>query len=153
MPIIILIFLIFTFNVNSQDISEIRKVYLTAPHSNTNCEKLGKLTKEIKDNISPLIIGYKASYYFIKCNFITNPANKIISFNKGKKLIQQAIKQEPKSVELRLLRYAAQKNSPKFLMYNKHIKEDLYFLANNLAEVKNINTKEYIKYSLNKLEE
>ena len=149
MPIIILILSLFTSNINSQDITEIRQVYLTAPYSNTNCEKLGELTKEIN---SPLIIGYKASYYFMQCNFITSPINKMISFNKGKKLIQQAIKQEPKSVELRLLRYAAQKRSPRFLMYNTHIKEDLYFIKENLVKVKDINTKEYIKYSLNKLE-
>ena len=118
-----------------------------------SCEKLGELTKEIKKQNNALIIGYSASYYFIKCNFITSPINKIISFNKGKKLIKKAIKQEPKSVELRLLRYAAQKNSPQFLMYNTHVNEDLYFISNNLAKVNNINTKEYIKYSLNKLEE
>ena len=147
MKSILLIILLHLTGYNN-DIDIIRKLYLSAHTNEYNCNNLGEKLTSIEDNTSILIKGYEGCFYFIKCKFINNPIEKLICFRKGKKLLETAIKEDPKSVELKFLRYSIQKNLPRFLSYHDNLERDLNFVNANIT---NINNKEEQKFIINSL--
>ena len=147
MKAILLIILLHLTGYNN-DIDIIRKLYLSSYTSEANCNTLGKKLNTLEGNTSILIKGYEGCFYFMKCKFINSPIDKLIYFKKGKKLLETAIEKDPKSVELRFLRYSIQKNLPKFLLYNHNLEKDLNFVNEN---IKTINDKEVQKFIINSL--
>ncbi len=147
MKSILLIILLHLSSYNS-DIDIIRKLYLSSYTSESNCNTLGEKLNNLEGNTSILIKGYEGCFYFMKCKFINSPIDKLIYFKKGKKLLETAIEKDPKSVELRFLRYSIQKNLPKFLLYNHNLEKDLNFVNEN---IKTINDKEVQKFIINSL--
>ena len=143
--ILILIFTIFSYN---NDIKNIRVLFLSAHKSESNCDKFGKELNRIDIKRNALIQGYQACYYFIKCKHITNPINKLSLFNKGKKLLESAIQEDPQSIELSLLRYCIQKKLPRVLLYYDNLEKDLIFVNENMINIKDKATKDFVVYSL-----
>ena len=113
----------------------------------TPFSSLLKISKMENQNTS-LIKGYKGCFYFIKCKFTNNPVKKIKYFDKGKHLLERAINDDPKSVELKFLRYSIQKNLPKFLLYYENIEKDLNFVKKNITNLKDEKTRKFITTSL-----
>ena len=62
-----------------------------------------------------------------------------------------AIKENPCSLEIRLLRYSIQKKLPKLLLYFNEIEEDYNFIIKNINTIKDEKTKEFIIQSLKAL--
>ena len=147
MKSLLLIILLNLSSYNS-DINTIRKLYLSAPTNEYNCNNLGEKLTSIEDNPSILIKGYEGCFYFIKCKFINNPIEKLIYFRKGKKLLETAIKEDPKSVELKFLRYSIQKNLPRFLSYHDNLERDLNFVNANITSINNQEEQKFIINSL-----
>ena len=143
----ILLIVLLHISIYSNDINTIRELYLSAYISESNCNSLGKELNSIKDNNSILIKGYEGCFYFIKCKFNNNAIEKLLYFNKGKKLLETAIKQDPKSVELRFLRYSIQKNIPRFLLYN-NLEKDLNFVNENIEYINDEEAQKFITNSL-----
>ena len=143
----ILLIVLLHISIYSNDINTIRELYLSAYISESNCNSLGKELNSIKDNNSILIKGYEGCFYFIKCKFNNNSIEKLIYFNKGKKLLETAIKEDPKSVELRFLRYSIQKNIPRFLLYS-NLEKDLSFVNENIEGIKDREAQKFIRNSL-----
>jgi len=130
------------------DISIVRTLYLSAYKNEVNCNRLGEKLNTIQENTSILIKGYKGCFYFIKCKFMNNPIDKLIYFNKGKKLLEDAINQDPYSIELKFLRYSIQKNLPKFLLYYDNIEKDLNFVNGSIKYIKDKEVQKFISTSL-----
>lgn len=65
---------------------------------------------------------------------LSNPAKKISYFNKGKKLLSEAVKSKPDNYEVRFLRFATQSKAPGFLGYNDNIREDKDFLITHVSD-------------------
>tara|TARA_B100001142_G_scaffold281834_1_gene293822 strand:- start:8168 stop:8626 length:459 start_codon:yes stop_codon:yes gene_type:complete len=147
----ILLIILLNFLSYNSDLSKIRELYLNASRSESNCDQLGAKLNTLDVKSSVLLKGYKGCFYFIKCKFINSPSKKLIFFNKGKRLIESAIKEDPTSVELKFLRFSIQKNLPKFLLYNKNIEKDLNFVNENIASVKNKESQKFIITSLKSL--
>ena len=143
----ILLIILISLSVYSNDISIIRELYQSAYTSETNCNNLRDKLNSIEANNSILIKGYEGCFYFIKCKFVTNPIEKAIYFNKGKELLETAINQNPRSVELRFLRYSIQKNIPRFLLYS-NLEKDLSFVNENIEGIKDREAQKFIRNSL-----
>ena len=79
---------------------------------------------------------------------MNNPIDKLIYFNKGKKLLEDAINQDPYSIELKFLRYSIQKNLPKFLLYYDNIEKDLNFVNGSIKSTKDKEVQKFISTSL-----
>ena len=143
-----LIFIITIINLYSyaNDISTIRELYLEAYTSDFKCNKLGETLNTMKKNTSILIKGYEGCFYFFKCKFESSPISKLIYFKKGKKLLENAIKMNPNSVELKFLRYSIQRNLPKFLSYHNNIELDYNFVCQN---IKNMSDKQAQRFITN----
>lgn len=101
-------------------------------------ELCGKMILELEEtkNHSATHLGYLGGLQTIWANHVFSPVNKLNTFNKGKKNIEQAIKKEPNNVELRFIRLSVQKNAPSFLGYQSNIKEDIDFIKNDRSEIK-----------------
>jgi hypothetical protein len=145
-PIILL--LLINLSSYSNDISEIRKLYLEAHISQSDCKNFGEKITNSQSDESALIKGYKGCFYFIKCEFVNSPVHKFLYFNKAKKLLESAIKDNQKSVELKFLRFSIQKNIPNFLQYNNSLEEDLKFINENIQFIKDKETRKFISNAL-----
>jgi hypothetical protein len=129
---IVIALLLLPFQTYANDtFSVVRKNLALAPESKSVCyDMLNRLEKYKSDNKA---LGYLGAYTMIKANHQLNPFKKLTSFNEGKKLLEQAIKQTPNDLELRFIRYAIQISIPKFLGYNTHILDDKKILQENIT--------------------
>lgn len=144
----VLLIIVFNLINYNNEIMSIRSLYLNASKSEYHCNKFGEKINE-KENVSSILIkGYEACFYFIKCKFIDNPIEKISYFNKGKKLLESLIEENPDAIELRFLRYSIQKNLPRVLLYYDNIEKDLNFVYKNIDNIKDSKTKSFILSSI-----
>ena len=130
-----IIILILLFNINfvyTQNIKNVRELYLISYNNKSTCDSLSNYLNKLekKDNTIDAYIG--ANNLLIS-KFSNNIIKKFKYFEEGKKIIEQAIKNDPKNIEIVFLRYLNQKNSPWFLNYNQNLVEDYDFLIKNLS--------------------
>ena len=144
----ILLILLINFSSYNHDIDTIRSLYLSAYISEKNCNNFREKIKNIENKNSILMQAYEGCFYFIKCQFINNPLEKFKYFKKGKELLETAIKEDPKSVELKLLRYSIQKNLPRFLLYYDNIEKDLNFVTENINSINDKKVQKFITTTL-----
>lgn len=87
-----------------------------------------------------------------------NPFAKLSYFNKGKVILEDAIKMDPSNAEIRFLRFVVQNQVPAILLYYQDKKTDKVFIDEYLIEYDNaftIRVKEYyhlkgIEFEINK---
>ena len=70
--------------------------------------------------------------------------SKISCLKEGSKLIEFAILNDPKNIEIHLIRLSIQENLPKIANYNKNRKEDANFILQHYKE-QPVYLKEYLK--------
>jgi hypothetical protein len=99
-------------------------------------EKVAKefyaLTHSIKINDKPLFVGVKAMSELLMCKHVFSPISKISHFNRGKKLLDNAISRSTTNPELLFFRFATQSNVPSLLNYNANLQSDKINLINYL---------------------
>ena len=140
MKSIFFMFLILNCQISkSEDLNKIRKSYINASLNEDSCKNFISSLKKIKIEDSPLLEAYKISAELINIKYLKNPFKKFKLFNHYSKKLNFIINKNPLQIEIRLLRYLIQLNSPDFLFYNKNIEEDYNFINKNLSiENKNI---------------
>lgn len=143
--IVLTCFLILLTSVSSEmTISEIRALFKRAATEEQACTKLiYSLKKEAVQ--TPVYGAYKASALMIHAKYVSNPLDKLSTFSKGKKLLEQTVMTHPLDLEIRFLRLTMQVNAPSFLGYNDAISRDKKFILENLKtetdnELKNMIT-------------
>ena len=133
-------FLTFSFtstNVNPPvSLPQIRTMYIKANDSEKTCKELINLLKPYDEANNPLFLGYKAGANMMMAKHSFNPISKMSWFNKGKKMLEAAIKTDSKDVELRCLRFGIQSNIPSFLGYKQDIPVDKKFILQSYSHVK-----------------
>lgn len=80
--------------------------------------------RSIKDNDEPVLLGFRAMSEFILCKQLLNPMSKLSHFNRGRDLLEAAIKRDQKDPELLFFRLSTQSNVPSILRYSSNINED-----------------------------
>ncbi len=126
--------IVLMWSFSSADLQIYRHNFRKVVSDKTLCEKLiSDLEKE--KNSSAVYLGYLGAYQTIWANHVFSPLEKLNTFKKGKKNIEQAIKEQPKNAELRFIRFSVQKNAPSFLGYRSNLKEDEEFIRKNRAEI------------------
>jgi len=88
----------------------------------------GDLSLE-KDDLSQAYLGVVTMLKSKKAFF---PSNKLKYFNRGSKLLDQAISRDLENIEFRYLRFIFQMEVPGFLDYNANIFEDFNLFSCNL---------------------
>ena len=126
------ILLLLPIILNGQDIEYIKMLERAAFNANS-CDSLLHYNINHTNNMQE---GYIGAALMMKAKHTKSIYNKWKYFQQGKKKLEHAIRNHPKSKELRLIRYYIQKNTPSFLNYNKHIEEDTIFLNINKTDKK-----------------
>lgn len=118
------------------DLLTVRNLYYKATTSRKDADKFETVMKSATGISPSTLAGYKGMSSMINANYSFNPYNKLSFFIKGKDLLEEAIKVDPKNVELRFLRFCVQTNAPFFLGYSGKIEEDKAMLLANFSGVK-----------------
>lgn len=146
---IIIIGLLISYNVYSNETAiNFRDYYYGVCLDETSIQEFDTYLSLYKDSKDPTVKGYQYVMLFLWADFYINPIRKWRCFNKGIEKLDQLIESNSNNTELRFLRLTIQENVPFFLAYNKNIKEDKWFIYNNLRGVLDEDLKERITYYL-----
>ena len=144
----IIIFILLA-NINyvfSQDVKHIRELYLTSYNNKSTCDSLSSYLN-LFDKKNNTIDAYIGANNLLISKFSKNIVKKFKYFEEGKNLIEQAIKNDPKNIEIIFIRYLNQINCPWFLNYNQNLGEDRDFLIKNF----NLINDQYFKNVIQKI--
>ena len=145
--LIILFFIIYSNNIFSQNISEIRALYFNTNKNISKCNSLKTLLNSI-DNKNNIINAYIGANALLYSQYSDNSFKKYSYFKQGKKMIEDAVKSDPDNLEIKFLRYINQINAPWFLNYKCNIKDDLKFINSNLDLISDESLKKIIVETL-----
>ena len=141
--VIILCLIAFQLKINAQDLQSLRQTYLDSFKKEQVCDSV-KIILENKKELSNIENAYLGVFHMMKCRFTLNPISKISLFSLGRDLLEQSIKNDPKNLEIRFLRYSIQKNIPKILLYSQHISTDEKFIFDKISLSKDKELNDYI---------
>lgn len=126
----------------TMNLKEIRKDFKVG-HKDSDLCKLHLAALEEHARM-PVEEGYEAAYQMFMAAHTGNPFKKMGHFKKGKKMLEDVIKENPSNVELRYIRLCIQYYIPGYLGYKDSIEEDKAFLVNNLYKLKDEQVKDLI---------
>ena len=153
MKLILISISIFIFiSVEGQTLQEARSSFhqavLNPEFSRTFHEAMRSTLDE-----SATLMAYKAVSEALLAQVIWNPFSKLSQVMKYDKIMQDAIMQDDKNIEIRFLRLAIEVNLPEFLGMSEHIREDRDMIVQNMSNVGSMNLEksygQYIFYFLN----
>jgi len=148
---LIILIVAFSLNIsNAQSMQDVRRLYLESSNNYSKLDSLNNLLVKNK-NKNNVLSAYYGVNLLLKSKYFKNPFKKINFFEKGKKIIEDAITKEPSNIEIVLIRYSAQKNSPPFLMYKQELEDDYEFIIANINSVKDKKLKKYILETIKNL--
>jgi len=129
----IFIFLLSIFSINAQcsDLNKLREIYMLSHSNMQSCIRLNNLSQNCNSELEPVKYSYNIISNLMKCNFTLNPFAKYKLFKNSTQKLDSMILLNPEYTEIRLLRYLAQLNCPKFLAYHTNIDEDYNFIMSN----------------------
>lgn len=127
------------------DLRRARELYYKASANKSDAELFNDFLHSSPDVEKTLLSGYRGMSYMIMANYTWNPYNKLSFFNKGKALLDEAIRKDPANMELRFLRFGVQTNAPGFLGYSGMIAEDKAVIINGYPQSKDGDLKNRIK--------
>jgi len=126
--------------VDSKTLVSIRKLYTEAAVKKESFDQFKSLLDKNTDNNS-VLNGYRGCALMIEANYLNNPISKLNYFNKGKEILEKAIKLDIENTELRYLRFTIQSEVPSILGYNDNIKQDKDFLLKKVKTISDITLK------------
>ncbi|HEU5054376.1 MAG TPA: hypothetical protein VFT78_14770 [Hanamia sp.] len=135
---------------NVPSIDRVRSLYEKSVEDESSCKELINILSPYNEKNNPLYAGYRASAVMMMAKHVFNPFSKMSYFNKGKKLLENAINMDENNLELRFLRFNAQTHVPSFLGYDDNINEDKKFLEREFPKINDIKLKQYLAFYLEK---
>ncbi|GGH67228.1 hypothetical protein HNQ91_001699 [Filimonas zeae] len=129
------------YRAEEPTLSTVRTLLKKAADDKASCKQLISLLQPYTAQNNPLMYGYYGVATMAQAKHAFNPVTKLSHFKKGKGMLNDAIAQDGNNTELRMLRYAAQKQAPSFLNYKEHLREDEAFLTAALPNI----TDSYLK--------
>jgi hypothetical protein len=95
-----------------------------------------------RNNTQEAYFGVATAMY---AELVSNPAEKLSYFSRGKDKIEKAIANDYWNEELRFLRYSVQDKAPWMLQYHDKLEEDSYYIYQSLSSGKMNKTKAFWK--------
>lgn len=133
MKALILFLSLFLF-VATPELSEVRKQYTNAIDSKANAEKFYKLLESVSKEDSKTLVAYKGASVALQAKFSPKKEDKKKQFIEGTQLLEFALKNDSKNLEIRLIRLSIQENTPKIMKYKANIAEDKQFIVSNFSK-------------------
>jgi len=85
---------------------------------------------------NPVVLAYNYTASLMMLDYSNNPFEQYKVFKTKTRQIDSIVGTNPKNIEIRLLRYVVQKNSPYFLRYTSNLNNDLMYIKSNLFKEK-----------------
>jgi hypothetical protein len=129
MPSILIICIALVVNINVtnakviQPMQNMRTLCAEAQNNSDKATEFHTYMNTVKCTTA-ITKGYKAMSFIMVCKHSLNPFTKLSYFNKGKTLLEQAIKEEPDNIELIFFRFITQRKAPSMLNYYSNKVED-----------------------------
>jgi len=143
--IVLVVGLLLSQVTHATDINEVRNLYRYAKDSQENTEKFYELVQKTDYANNNVLTAYYGCALTLKASLAKKRGDKIALFKQGKKLIEEAISNNPDNIELRMIRLSVQMNVPKITRYYKNIDEDKRYIIQNIDKVTSVELKEFIK--------
>lgn len=142
----LLLFLICSQMIFSQNLDEYRALLKTGENSERAAKQLiEKSGASYKKTKLPIYAAFEAVGQFFMAKHAFNPFKKMSYFNVGKNDLDEAVKADPKNLEIRLMRLITQEKTPRFLGYTENITEDRNLLIKEYRTESDEDLKLYIK--------
>lgn len=93
-----------------------------------------------RNNTQQAYFGVATAMY---AELVSNPADKLSYFSRGKDMLEKAIANDYWNEELRFLRYSVQDKAPWMLHYHDKLEEDSYYIYQSLSSGKLNKTKAF----------
>lgn len=146
MKTLILVVSFFLF-VATPELSEVRKQYTNAIDSKANAEKFYKLLESVSKEDSKTLVAYKGASIALQAKFSPKKEDKKKQFIEGTQLLEFALKNDSKNLEIRLIRLSIQENTPKIMKYKANIAEDKQYIISNFSK-QNASLKDFVRLYL-----
>jgi len=127
-----LLLLLLGINFLATDLTAYRKLLDQSLEDEDASDRFYAQFKSLKEDREPILVGFKAMSEFMLCKHRNNPITQLNHFNKGRKLLESAIKRDNANPELLFFRLSTQSNIPSLLRYSMNIKNDKLALINYL---------------------
>ncbi len=150
--LLLVVFLSLASNSEGQEINYLRYLYIDSSTNGKSCDSLIKLTEKSSDEEWQKR-GYFAVGTMKKSQYVLDPVRKLFYFNKGKNILNELIESKPQDLELRFLRYCAQKKTPSFLNYKNELETDEAFINSKLKKDNRNKTEQFIYPIFNKIKD
>lgn len=126
---------------SSPNLADVRSFFENAANNKANTQKLYLELADYNQK-NQTILAYKGASKMLYARYNGNKESKRKLLIDGSNLVDNAVKSEPKNLEIRLVRFILQENMPKAVAYNKNLAEDRKMIveqySNQTAEVKNL---------------
>lgn len=106
------------------DLSVYRKLMDQSVTDGQAADRFYNRLKTVRDNDPAILMGFKAMSEFMQSKHLLNPISRIRHFNRGRKLLENALLKDKNSPELLLFRFITQSNVPAILNYNSNLNAD-----------------------------
>jgi len=120
----LLLWLMFSLQLLNPDLPAYRKLLAKSMESQAVAKHFYEQLKHAKTDGDPVILGFRAMSEMMLCKHMLNPISRIGHFNKGRDLLELAIKTKPGSPELLFFRLNTQVNVPTVLGYRGNLASD-----------------------------
>lgn len=134
---------LFLFFVGNPSVTEIRKLYATAPTSESVAKDLSSKLADVSKEDNKVLLAYKGASIIILSKLEKKVSDKSKKFKEGVSLVEYAVEKDPNSIEIRMIRLSIQENVPKIVNYKANKKEDKQFLLDHYKE-QSVSLKTYI---------
>jgi hypothetical protein len=124
MKLLFIIISLFSLQNKCDDMQSIRNDF----HTIDSKEKLESFIELTTKSESEKVLPYLASAIMQSAKYAFFPTKKLKNFNKGKKMLESFIQNNPNNIEARYIRIFVQSEIPKFLGYDKEIEADIKFV-------------------------
>lgn len=138
----LVVFMCNSFSIFAQEI-QCQKLFIAAQNEPAKqdfynyCANLAN-----RNNTQQAYFGVATAMY---AELVSNPAEKLGYFSRGKDLLEKAIANDYWNEELRFLRYSVQDKAPWMLHYHDKLEEDSYYIYQSLSTGKMNKTKAFWK--------
>lgn len=126
MKLMLLFFI--TISLVGTDLSAYRKMLDQSLEDEDAADRFYAQFKSVKEDREPVMVGFRAMSEFMLCKHLLNPFSKLNHFNRGRKLLETAVKRDKLDPELLFFRLSTQSNIPPMLRYNININDDKLLL-------------------------
>lgn len=143
--LLIIIFLTSQVFGESSSLMQLRFLFKQGANSRVACKQLIVACDETTNQNISTVLGYKGCANMMLAKYGFNPISKFNAFNYGKSLLEQAIRNDSKNIELIFLRFVIQLNSPSLLNYHDDISADKLAILLALPTIKDHGLSKFIR--------